>query len=68
MKVSEAIKGYIIDVRTRGRKEGTTIRWYEQKLGKFAVWLSEEEEHRAARSSYDNSFTLIYALYPVFTT
>jgi site-specific recombinase XerD len=43
MKIAQAIKGYIIDCRTRGRS-GRTIEWYEQKLNVLAHWLSEEEE------------------------
>lgn len=46
MKISEAIKGYIIDCRTR-RRSHRTIEWYQQKLNVFANWLSEEEDiHR----------------------
>lgn len=43
MKIDEAIKGYIIDCKVRGRSH-RTIEWYEQKLKYFARWLSEEEE------------------------
>jgi integrase/recombinase XerD len=43
MKISKAIKGYILDCRTRGRSE-RTIEWYEQKLNVFANWMNEEEE------------------------
>ncbi|GCE48251.1 integrase/recombinase XerD [Thermosporothrix hazakensis] len=43
MKIEKAIKGYIIDCRTRGRSY-RTIEWYEQKLRVFADWMREEEE------------------------
>ncbi|GCE03844.1 tyrosine-type recombinase/integrase [Dictyobacter aurantiacus] len=42
MKITEAINGYIIDCRTRGRSN-RTIEWYQQKLTFFANWLAEEE-------------------------
>ncbi len=43
MKLDEAIKGYILDCKVRGRSY-RTIEWYEQKLRFFARWLDEEEE------------------------
>jgi len=43
MKIDEAIKGYILDCKVRGRSH-RTIEWYEQKLRFFARWLDEEEE------------------------
>jgi site-specific recombinase XerD len=43
MTIMEAIKGYILDCRTRGRS-GRTIEWYEQKLTYFSRWISEESE------------------------
>src|SRR5689334_6044308 len=43
MKINEAIKGYILDCRVRGRSE-RTIEWYEQKLNYFARWLAEEQD------------------------
>jgi len=45
MKIDEAIKGYILDCKVRGRSH-RTIEWYEQKLRYFARWLNEEEEVR----------------------
>jgi integrase/recombinase XerD len=46
MKISEAIKGYILDCKVRGRSN-RTVQWYEQKLNYVARWLIEEEEaHR----------------------
>lgn len=43
MKISEAIKGYILDCKVRGRSH-RTVGWYEQKLNYVARWLAEEEE------------------------
>src|SRR5579875_2669807 len=43
MKIDEAIRGYILDCKVRGRSH-RTIEWYEQKLRFFARWLDEEEE------------------------
>lgn len=43
MKIIEAIKGYILDCKVRGRSH-RTIEWYEQKLNYMARWLTEEEE------------------------
>ncbi len=43
MKIDEAIKGYVLDCKVRGRSY-RTIEWYEQKLKYFARWLVEEEE------------------------
>jgi len=43
MRINEAIKGYVLDCKVRGRSH-RTIEWYEQKLRYFARWLDEEEE------------------------
>jgi site-specific recombinase XerD len=43
MKIAEAIKGYILDCKVRGRSH-RTVEWYDQKLNCVARWLSEEEE------------------------
>jgi len=43
MKISEAIKGYILDCKVRGRSH-RTVEWYEQKLNYVARWLIEEED------------------------